>query len=121
VKIRTYKYIADQKFFVEIRTEEFSQSDLDLMQQFGEPEINVGGLYGDTVGPTSTWIAPDKFLRVKQGFQPFKAFFDSRTFGNDADDRANALISKIIQRLQSAMTTLRAKQDTFTSESVTNV
>lgn len=121
MKIRTYKYIADKKFFVEIRTEDFSENDLQLMEQFGEPEINVGGLYGDSVGPTSTWIAPDRLLRVKQGFQPFKAFFDSRTFGNDADDRANALMAKIVQRIQTAMSTLRAMQDTFTSEAVTNV
>jgi hypothetical protein len=121
VKIRTYKYIADKKFFIEIKTEEFSQNDLDLMQQFGEPEVNVGGLYGESEGPTSTWTAPSRFLRVKQGFQPFKAFFDSRNFGEEADDRANALIAKIIERIQAAMTVLRARQDTFTSEVVTNV
>lgn len=121
MKIRTYKYIADQKFFVEIKTEEFSENDLQLMQQFGEPEVNVGGLYGDTVGPTSTWTAPNRFLRVRSGFQPYKAFFDSRTYGNQADDRANALISKIIERIQTAMTDLRAQQDSFTSETVTNV
>lgn len=121
MKIRTYKYIADQKYFVEIRTEDFSDGDLKLMQKFGEPEVNVGGLYGVDPGPTSTWIAPDRYLKVRQGFQPFSAFFDSRNYGNEADDRANALISTVTSRIQSAIITLRTLEDGFSSEVITNV
>lgn len=121
MKIRTYKYISDQKYFVEIRTEDFSDGDLTLMQKFGEPEVNVGGLYGSETGPTSTWIAPDRYVRVRQGFQPFSAFFDGRNYGSESDDRANALLSTITTRIQAAMTTLRALQDSYSSETITNV
>lgn len=121
MKIRTFKYISDQKYFVEIRTEDFSEGDLVLMQKFGEPEINVGGLYGAEDGPTSTWIAPDRYVRVRQGFQPFSAFFDQRNYGTEADDRANALLSTITTRITDAMTVLRAMADEFSSETITNV
>jgi hypothetical protein len=120
MKIRTQKYISDKKYFVEIRNEDFSEEDNKLIQKFGEPEINVGGLYGATTGPTSTWIAPDKFVKIKKGFQPYIAYFDSRSFA-DASDRANSLIATLIDRIQEAVAALRAQQDSYTSETVTNV
>jgi hypothetical protein len=120
MKIRTQKYITDKKYFVEIRNEDFSEEDNKLIQKFGEPEVNVGGLYGETTGPTSTWVAPDKYVKVKKGFQPYIAFFDSRTF-DDASERANALIEKLIEKIEDAMVSLRGQQDSFTSETVTNI
>ena len=43
--IRTFKSIEDSLFKVKIHTEDFRQNDTDLMSQFGEPEINIGGYY----------------------------------------------------------------------------
>lgn len=126
MKTRTLKYISDQKYFIEIRNEDFSEEDNKLIQKFGEPEINVGGLYGEETvpgeapSPTADWTLPNKFIKVKRGFQPFVCFFDKRSF-TDAQTRANYLAETIVTRIQSAMSVLRSQQDSYTSESITNI
>ena len=120
MKIRVLKHIADDKFLLDITTEDFSQGDLNLIQKFGEPQVNVGGLYGNPDDATRTWIVPDSLLNVRQDFQPFRASFDQRTY-SDAAARASALAAVIVTRIEDAMTTLRSLTDTFTGESVTNV
>lgn len=120
MKIRTQKYISDQRYFIEIRNEDFSEEDNKLMQKFGEPEINVGGLYGEADGTTSGWVLPDKFLRLKKGFQPYVIFFDKRSY-IDAAERASYWVETVTSRIQSAVVSLRSQQDSFTSESITNV
>lgn len=119
MKIRTYKYISDEKYFVNIRNEDFSENDLQLMQKFGEPELNVGGIYGGVAQPT--WALPDKYTKIKQGFQPFVIFFDARTFGEEADNRAIAYLTAITTRIGATILALRQLQDNYTSEIITNV
>jgi hypothetical protein len=126
MKTRILKYISDQKFFIEIRNEDFSEEDNKLIQKFGEPEINVGGLYGEETvqgqppSPTADWILPNRFVKVKRGFLPFVCFFDKRSF-SDAQTRANYLAETITTRIQNAMSVLRSQQDSYTSESITNI
>ena len=98
MKIRTYKYIADEKYFVNIRNEDFSENDLQL-----------------------TWALPDKYAKIKQGFQPFVTFFDARTFGQETDDRAMAYIATITTRIEETILALRELEDNYTSETITNV
>ena len=43
--IRTFKELEDSLYKVKIHTEDFRQNDTDLMINFGEPEINIGGYY----------------------------------------------------------------------------
>jgi hypothetical protein len=126
MKTRTLKYISDQKYFIEVKNEDFSEEDNKLIQKFGEPEVNVGGLYGEEsvegepASPTADWILPNKYVKIKKGFQPFISFFDKRSFA-DAQTRANYLAETIITRIQSAMSGLRSQQDSYTSESITNI
>jgi len=43
--IRTFKELEDSLYKVKIHTEDFRQNDTDLMANYGEPEINIGGYY----------------------------------------------------------------------------
>lgn len=45
MKIRTYKDLEDGVYKVKIHTTDYSQLDLELMANYGEPEINIGGYY----------------------------------------------------------------------------
>lgn len=119
MKIRIQKYIADDKFFIEVTTEDFSQDDLNLMQKFGEPQIDVGGLYGVVDTDTSTWILADRYISLRQDFQPFIFFFDGRSY-DDAAARATAIAAMVTTNIQTALTTLRALPDSYSGESVTN-
>ncbi len=49
MKIRTFKEMADNRYVVDIETEDWSEGDKELMNDFGEPEINIGGTYQGTV------------------------------------------------------------------------
>jgi hypothetical protein len=121
MKIRVIKYVADDKFFVDIKNEEFSQDDLAAMQKFGEPQVDVGGFYGNVDDDTtSTWTLPDRYVYIRKGFQPFTFSFDGGTYSNAAA-RSSALAAILVTRITTALTTLRALSDTFSGEAVTNV
>lgn len=117
MKFRTFRNVANNRYYVDITTEDFSENDRKAMLNFGEPEVNVGGLYGETSGATSGWILPDDFKRINSDFKPLRGIFDGRDYG-DADDRASAWNDKVIARVKTALTTLRAQHDAFTTEEV---
>lgn len=116
MKIRSDKSIRQNVYLVEVKTEAFSETDLQLMQKFGEPEVNVGGTI--PMGQ-SNFSLPAKNLRVRSDF-PYTARFDGDAL-EDAAARANAWRTEMESRIQTAITALRANSDTFTAESVTNV
>ncbi len=107
---RTFKTLQNNKFMVEIRTEEFSELDTNLMLNFGEPEINAGGSF---TGPPAYSLSDD-LEKIKSG-SPFKQSFDSADFG-DAEARADVWADEIIVRLKAELDTLRALADGFTGE-----
>lgn len=120
MKIRTFKNVANNRYYVDIHTEDFSENDRKSMDRLGEPEINAGGLYGEEDDATSGWVIPDNYARINSDFKPFREIFDGRDY-EDAADRATAWADKIKTRIQTAISELRAEQDTFTEEEVDNI
>jgi len=49
MKVRTFKDVDDNKYVVDINTEDWSEADKESMSDFGEPEIDLGGTYSGTV------------------------------------------------------------------------
>jgi hypothetical protein len=115
MKVRTFKTPRDNKFYVKIQTEEFSEGDLALMEKFGEPEIQVG----DTFTGPPTFTLPKALRRLRTEF-PVVQVFDKSDYA-DAEDRADVFASELTTRIQDAVTVLRLNTDTFTSETVTNI
>jgi hypothetical protein len=73
VKIRTHNTIENGKYRVTKLTEDFSEADVEGMEEFGEPEIDLGGSFGtDPVFELSTNLE-----KVKTG-SPFTYRFDTR-------------------------------------------
>jgi len=137
MKVRTTKIISDGKYMVILATEEFSQNELAGMKKFGEPEVNIGGLYGepDPVLPdpppdplppvlpsTANYILPDNMEKIKTSFAApgISMAFDSKDFA-DAEKRADVWEIKMISRISDAVLALRAKLDTFSEELVHNI
>jgi hypothetical protein len=122
MKVRTFKAIENNKFSVSISAEDFSQDEEQKMNKFGEPEVNVGGLYGNENDHTSGFILPDNYEKLKAAFVSpgFKIAFDSRDY-EDAEKRADSWSSKVKDRIQEAIEALRQKDDTFTEEVVHNI
>jgi hypothetical protein len=115
MKIRVVKDVDDNVFNVNIFTEDFSQADLDLMENFGEPEIDLGGSF---TGPPA-FTLPNDLQRLKSD-SPHVQSFDARDelTPGDAEVQANDWSSDIVQLIKDEMTTLRANVDGFSGETV---
>jgi len=117
MKIRTFKKLDNQVYRVAIYTEDWSQADIQLMEKFAEPEINLGGAFGD-LSPAD-FTLDDHYVRIKSE-SPFNVAFDGRDY-EDAQDRADTWATTIVSRLMTAIAALRAESDGFTAEEVVEV
>ena len=97
-----------------------SESDKDLVAKFGEPSINVGGVF--LSGGNDTFTLPDKYVRVRTDL-PFTQTFDSTTapFNTNTLVKAQAFQDTFVDRYTTAFVELRAKADTFTGEYLFNI
>ena len=101
-------------------TWDISTSDKDLIEKFGEPEVNFGGDFDNGAGITFT--IPDEFVKVVSGL-PYKRIVDITIAPWDTDTAAKLELYRttMTTRVTSAFTTLRSKADTFTNEYVTTI
>jgi len=123
MKIRSYKKIDNNKFYVKIVVEDFSQEDLGRMAKYGDPDINVGGNYGRVLNPGEiNYTLPQSFEGLKMSFSDpgYTTSFDGADYP-DAETRADAWAQTIGERIIASIGQLRTKPDTFTEELVQNV
>jgi hypothetical protein len=113
VKVRQFNEVSNDVFKVILNTEDWSEADQALMEKFGEPEIDVGGIF---TGPPGYSMPSDLVKLASES--PFVAGFDLRDFAN-AQARATVWGTAITLRISTAITTLRSQTDTFTKELVT--
>ena len=120
MKIRIFKKLVDGVFDVRIQTEDWSENDRSLMVKYGEPEIDLGGLFTDESGeePVS-YTLDDVHARILTE-SPFTRKFDSRDLGSVANAKAIAGVwsSTIEDRIADAVMALRANADTFNTEEI---
>ena len=100
--------------------EYLSEGDKKLMRKFGEPEIDLGGVFLEDTG--NEYELPEKKAKIRADF-PYTAEFDSR----DADFEDNTLTkvlayeTEIVARFTTALEDLRDNTDTFTAEKTYNI
>lgn len=101
-----------------------SESDKQLMNKFGEPEINVGGVIGGPTiqGESTEYTLPNKYIKIRSGL-PYTQEFDSRTapFNTHTQEKAEAYQTQFVARYTEALTTLRLNEDTFSGEYLINL
>jgi hypothetical protein len=112
MKIRVIKTLVDQRYAVHVEANDFSESEVKRMVNYGEPEIDLGGTIG-----TETY--PSDLEKLKSG-SPFKRTVDGRDFLTlaDAETQADAWATEIVARIKVAVDYVRALDDTFTEEAV---
>lgn len=123
MKIRVFQQMDNSVFRVAICTQDWSQGDIELMVQFGEPEVNVGGEIQYTFGgETKTKAFGDDFVRLLHGF-PCTRGFDMRDYedGDEATAVGSAWKEAVMGRISGAVHELRQKQAPLTTEEVTEV
>ena len=137
MKVRVFKNICNSVIRIVINTEDFSQEDVKLMCQFGEPEINVGGFVypGQTVengtenGEKAAANLPeiimgDEYVRLMHGF-PYSMGFDLRDYMDFDDDQVEAMADAwkdyVCGGIYDAMAELRGKRNSLPTEEVINI
>ena len=139
MKTRVFMEMDDAVYRIVIDTEDWSQGDIELMDQFGEPEINVGGSVDYMLdGEVKVKEFGDEFVRVLHGF-PYSRGFDSRDYGELGsgtssdpstafEDRVaeavavgNAWKDQVLRRLNNAVTDLRSNHAPLPTEEVSEI
>ena len=124
-KLRIFSYLQNDVYTLRFENDAtaISEEDKQLMNDFGEPEINIGGVFLD--GTANEYTLPDAYLKVRSGF-PFIQEFDAKssTFSTNTLTKVEAYKTTITSRFTSAFTTLRthlSDRQAYVGESVTNV
>lgn len=117
MKVRVFKNIENEVYTIRIETSEFTERERMLIQQYGEPEIEVGGVYLDST--TNEYQLPSKIVRIRSDF-PYTQRFDSRDvpFDTNTLTKVGAWKTDVLSRLDDAITTLLANVDSFSGEEV---
>ena len=119
MKIRIFSDMVNSVYRITMLTEDWSQGDIELMVQYGEPDVNVGGNFDYTYdGESKTKASGDQFVRLLHGF-PYAIGFDSRDYDGgfaEAEAAGNAWKSKTIAAIRNAVSNLRMKAPISTEE-----
>lgn len=97
------------------------ESDKELIRKFGEPQLNIGGVYLE--GTDNEFTLPDKFIRVRSDL-PYTQEFDAKSnlLGfTSSQAQAISFQEEFVTRYQEAFTALRSLPDTFTGEFIENI
>lgn len=118
-KFRTYRTIENDVWKVTFINDSMSEADRDLMEKFGEPEINLGGTYGSS---PNQFTLPDKYAKIRSDF-PYTAEFDANDtpFDTNTGTKVSSYETGVITKITDALTTLRTNSDSFTGEQVYNL
>lgn len=137
MKIRVFKNMCNSVLRIVINTEDFSQDDIRLMRQFGEPEVNVGGFeypnvaektQGGLGSEESPGVDPyvkfgDEYVRIMHGF-PYARGFDMRDYDgaseSDVMDIAESWKQYVVDGIEDEMSSLRSKSNSLPTEEVIN-
>jgi len=88
MKIRIFSNMLDSVYRIVVNTEDWSQGDIKLMAQYGEPLVNLGGTIDyESDGEAYSETFGDEYVRIFHGF-PYSRGFDIRDYGTK--DRAVA-------------------------------
>lgn len=122
MQVKFIKNLSGSKFQITVQTIAFAQTDIDLMSDFGEPEIEMGGAILDS-GPNLLMTMASNKKKLKTDLSQFFIEFDNlsgESIGN-AEDIADAYQLTITNRITTALTLLRAQTDTFTEDVVVTI
>ena len=131
MKLRIFMGMEDSVYRIVIDAEDWSQGDIELMERFGEPDVDVGGTitYSDVSSSGSessedvkTKDFGNEYVRVLHGF-PYARGFDSRDYGSvdSAVSAGTAWKDLVVSRFRNVIAALRANVDPISTEEVVNL
>ena len=103
-------------YVVAISLEQWSDTDLKLMQAYGEPTIDVGGDFDDS---TTSFSLDTNMVRLLRDF-PISQRFDATEL-EDAEAQRDLYADTITDRIVSALAVLRARDTLVGSRTITTI
>lgn len=101
---------------------QLSLKDREAMRKYGEPLINVGGVF--LSGTENEFRFPNQYKQIRSGF-PYRQDFDTRdeVFAENVLTKIGAYSDAILLRITEGINSLRItnNEDTFSGESVINI
>lgn len=110
VTIQLDKTIIGNTFRVQHSLVEITQSDIDLMDKYGDAKVDFGGSF-------TGFTLPANLRSLRTGL-PVLNVFDKNSEPS-AETFANTYVSEIDTRITTSLATLRLNSDTFTGSSET--
>lgn len=97
-----------------------SEYDRELIRKFGEPQINVGGVF--LAESDDEYSLPDKYIRVRTDL-PYTQEFDSKSpdYSENTQTKALAFQQAFVEKYSQAFEDLRNNPDTFSGEYIENI
>lgn len=89
---------------IDLATDGFTPTEQEVVEQFGEPLVDIGGSFTDGGSLSYTLTSEDR--RFPSQF-PIKVQFSRVDYPDDAAERAGVYRSTLITRITAAITTLR--------------
>lgn len=123
MKIRVFSNMDNGVYRVVIGAEDWSEGDVLLMEQFGEPEVDVGGTVSyEFSGETRSKELGSELVRVLHGF-PYARGFDSRDYESveEAVAAGKAWKETVVKSITDVVTKLRANAHSLPTEEVTEI
>jgi len=105
------KVLADKQYSVKLSLKEVTANDKALFDKYGPPTVDFGGPF---TGPPAFTLNSN--VRNLETGLPVLQIFDGVS-DTQAESKANVWETEMRVKLNSAMSTLRANNDTFTSSS----
>lgn len=117
MKLRIFKEIEKDNWKVTFKTEEFTSDEVNQIAKFGEPEINIGGIFLE--GTANEYTLNDEYVKIRSDF-PYTKSFDSNSsdFTTNISVKVTAFKDDTVTKLDNAIAALLAETETFTGEEV---
>lgn len=113
MKLVTKKTLVNNNYEVMISLENILPEETELFKDFGEVQVSIGGELTLTGGVAPVATLGASFKNMPTDFPITKAFATAQ-YGVNTEEVANAFADTVGERIQTAMTALKAKQDIFT-------
>lgn len=113
MKLVIDKKLVNNNYEVTISIADIQPEEDELFSDFGKPSINIGGEYILSGQTTPEATVGDSYKYIPTDF-PITKVFTKAQYGVNAEKVANAFADTVKERVQTAITDLKAKQDIFT-------
>ena len=113
MKLVIDKKLANNNYEVSISLADILEAETDMFADFGKIQINIGGELKVTGGVTADATVGDSFKYLPADF-PIVRVFTKAQYSDKAETVAKAFADTVTERIETAVTALKLKQDSFT-------